>query len=145
MTKTFKNPKILALNMELELKSEKDNAEVRLSDPAKYQEIVDRSGTSLRKARQVRRLGANIILSKLAIGDLATQYFADRGLFCAGRVEAQDLQRVTRATGAPVQTTVNNITDAQLGSASCLKRFKSGTSATTSSEDAHRRRRARSS
>ena len=30
--------------------------------------------------------GAQIILSRLPIGDLATQYFADRGLFCAGRV-----------------------------------------------------------
>ena len=50
MTKTFKNPKILALNMELELKSEKDNAEVRLSDPAKYQELSTRSGTSFTKS-----------------------------------------------------------------------------------------------
>ena len=32
--KYFDNPKVLALNLELELKSEKDNAEVRLSDPA---------------------------------------------------------------------------------------------------------------
>ena len=30
--------------------------------------------------------GAQIILSRLPIGDLATQFFADRGLFCAGRV-----------------------------------------------------------
>ena len=35
------NPKILLLNIELELKSEKDNAEVRLDDPTKYQAIVD--------------------------------------------------------------------------------------------------------
>lgn len=35
------NPKILLLNIELELKSEKENAEVRLDDPAKYQSIVD--------------------------------------------------------------------------------------------------------
>ena len=30
--------------------------------------------------------GAVIVLSKLPIGDLATQYFADRNIFCAGRV-----------------------------------------------------------
>ena len=29
--------------------------------------------------------GAQVILSRLPIGDLGTQYFADRGLFCAGR------------------------------------------------------------
>ena len=30
--KSFKNPKILSLNVELELKAEKDNAEVRVED-----------------------------------------------------------------------------------------------------------------
>tara|TARA_B110000971_G_scaffold217535_1_gene254602 strand:- start:646 stop:993 length:348 start_codon:yes stop_codon:yes gene_type:complete len=41
MTKSFKNPKILLLNVELELKNEKENAEVRITDPAEYQSIVD--------------------------------------------------------------------------------------------------------
>ena len=37
------------------------------------------------------------------------QYFADRDVFCAGRVPEEDLQRVASATGASVQTSVNNI------------------------------------
>ena len=41
MTKKFVNPKILLLNVELELKSEKENAEVRITDPDQYQSIVD--------------------------------------------------------------------------------------------------------
>ncbi len=32
--------------------------------------------------------GAKIVLSRYAIGDLATQYFADRDIFCAGRVRS---------------------------------------------------------
>jgi T-complex protein 1 subunit eta len=127
MTKHFKQPKILALNMELELKSEKDNAEVRLSDPTKYQEIVDAEWNIIyEKLDKCVASGANIILSRLAIGDLATQYFADRGLFCAGRVEEQDLLRVTKATGAPVQTTVNNISDAQLGFCEAFEEIQVG-------------------
>lgn len=39
------------------------------------------------------------------------QYFADRDIFCAGRVAEEDLQRVAAATGGTVQTTVNNIID----------------------------------
>ncbi|MCS4558940.1 hypothetical protein L9G74_21205, partial [Shewanella sp. C32] len=38
--KKFLSPKILLLNIELELKSEKENAEIRLSDPLQYQSIV---------------------------------------------------------------------------------------------------------
>jgi T-complex protein 1 subunit eta len=44
--------------------------------------------------------GAKIVLSNLPIGDLATQYFADRDVFCAGRVQKDDIQRVAKATGA---------------------------------------------
>jgi T-complex protein 1 subunit eta len=59
--------------------------------------------------------GAQVILSRLPIGDLATQYFADRGLFCAGRVPQEDLNRLAKSTGGVVQTTVNGITKDVLG------------------------------
>lgn len=39
--KSFENPKILALNLELELKAEKDSAEIRLENPDDFQKIVD--------------------------------------------------------------------------------------------------------
>ena len=39
------------------------------------------------------------------------QYFADRDIFCAGRVAEEDLQRVAAATGGTVQTSVNNVID----------------------------------
>lgn len=103
--KSFKNPKILLLNVELELKSEKDNAEVRIEDPEQYQSIVDAEWAIIyRKLEACVKSGAKIILSRLPIGDLATQYFADRGLFCAGRLKPEDVDRVEKATGAKIQT-----------------------------------------
>ncbi|KAF8070892.1 CCT7 [Scenedesmus sp. PABB004] len=114
--KAFDNPKILLLNIELELKSEKENAEIRLDDPAAYQSIVDAEWNIIYdKLAKCVASGASIVLSRLAIGDLGTQYFADRGVFCAGRVQEDDLQRVAKATGARMQTTVNNLDTAVLG------------------------------
>lgn len=116
MTKQFHNPKVLLLNVELELKSEKENAEVRISSPSEYQSIVDAEWQVIYdKLDACVKSGANIVLSKLPIGDLATQYFADRGLFCAGRVTDGDLKRVAKATSAAIQTTTNSLTDAVLG------------------------------
>jgi T-complex protein 1 subunit eta len=116
MPKKFENPKILLLNVELELKNEKENAEVRISDAAAYQEIVDAEWRIIyEKLEKCVESGAKVILSKLPIGDLGTQYFADRGLFCAGRVEDGDMLRTARATGAVVQTSVFGIDDSVLG------------------------------
>jgi T-complex protein 1 subunit eta len=39
--KKFTDPKIALLNIELELKSERENAEIRLDNPEDYQKIVD--------------------------------------------------------------------------------------------------------
>lgn len=46
-----------------------------------------------KKLDAIAASGAKIVLSRLAIGDLATQYFADRDIFCAGRVRASSADR----------------------------------------------------
>jgi T-complex protein 1 subunit eta len=108
--KKFLDPKILLLNVELELKSEKENAEIRcqyfkfvcfvfvdfevllksclvmwlpsliscvlyrLSDPSQYQSIVDAEWNIIYdKLDKCVQSGAKVVLSRLAIGDLATQ------------------------------------------------------------------------
>ncbi|KAL1952719.1 hypothetical protein VTO42DRAFT_4420 [Malbranchea cinnamomea] len=114
--KSFKNPKIVCLNVELELKSEKDNAEVRVDQVSEYQAIVDAEWQIIyNKLEALYKTGAKVVLSKLPIGDLATQYFADRDIFCAGRVSADDMERVNQATGATTQSTCTDIQEHHLG------------------------------
>ncbi|KAK1939520.1 putative T-complex protein 1 eta subunit [Babesia divergens] len=114
--KKFSNPKILLLNLELELKAEKENAEILIKDPKQYQSIIDAEWTILHdKLKKIADMGTNIVLSKLPIGDIATQFFADRNIFSAGRVEQVDLVRTSKATGASIQTTVNGISTDVLG------------------------------
>lgn len=125
--KSFNDPKILCLNIELELKSEKENAEIKIENPEDYQSIVDAEWSIIyEKLDKIVKSGAKIILSRLAIGDLATQYFADREIFCAGRVADEDLRRVCKATGASVQTTVNNLVPEILGSCKAFQEKQIG-------------------
>lgn len=114
--KSFDNPKVLLLNVELELKAEKDNAEIRLDDVKKYQEIVDAEWKIIYdKLDRCANSGAKVVLSRLPVGDLATQYFADHGIFCAGRVEQQDMLRAAAATGGVVQSTTSDLNEKVLG------------------------------
>jgi len=125
--KSFTNPKILCLNLELELKAEKDNAEIRVEDVKDYQSFVDAEWKIIySKLDAIVKSGANIVLSRLAIGDLATQYFADRKIFCAGRVGEDDLNRVCKATGASVQTTVSNLIPEVLGTCGAFEERQIG-------------------
>lgn len=115
-SKSFSSPKIALLNVELELKAEKDNAEVRVDNVEEYQKVVDAEWNILYdKLDQIVQSGANVVLSKLPIGDVATQYFADRNMFCAGRVMEEDLNRTMKACGGSIQTTVHDLNDETLG------------------------------
>ncbi|KAJ8317493.1 hypothetical protein KUTeg_005397 [Tegillarca granosa] len=114
--KEYEKPKIALLNVELELKAEKDNAEVRVDSVQEYQSIVDAEWKILYdKLDKIHKSGANVVLSKLPIGDVATQYFADRDLFCAGRVPDEDLRRTMKACGGSIQTSVQSLTPDVLG------------------------------
>lgn len=78
--------------------------------------MVDAEWTIIyNKLEAIYNSGAKVVLSKLPIGDLATQFFADRGVFCAGRVPSDDLKRVAQATGGQVQTTVFGLVPEILG------------------------------
>ena len=88
MTKSF-DEGFVCLNVELELKSEKENAEVRISDPDDYQSIVDAEWKIIYdKLALCVECGANVVLSKLPI-DLATQYLRTGG--CSVRVESRQM------------------------------------------------------
>ncbi len=114
--KSFKNPLVLCLNVELELKAEKDNAEVRVEGVQEYQAIVDAEWEIIyKKLEAIEKTKAKVVLSKLPIGDLATQWFADRDIFCAGRVAAGDLRRVIQAVGGTIQSTCSDISREHLG------------------------------
>lgn len=102
--KTFTNPKIVCLNVELELKSEKDNAEVRVEQVSvwiseelreccarspwnlqDYQAIVDAEWQIIfQKLQALADTGAQVVLSKLPIGDLATQHVGSYTTIIAG-------------------------------------------------------------
>lgn len=106
--KRLLHPKIACLNLELELKAERDNAEIRVNHVTDYQAMIDAEWQLLfDRMESIKASGATVVLSKLAIGDVATQWLADRGMFGAGRVPADDLQRVCIATGAQLLTCVD--------------------------------------
>ena len=50
---------------------------------------------------------------------ITPRYFADRDVFCAGRVSSDDLERVCQATGASIQSTCTDIQSSHLGT--CAK------------------------
>ena len=125
--KKYTDPKIVLLNVELELKAEKENAEIRIDNVDEYQKIVNAEWDILyEKLDKIVKSGAKVVLSKLPIGDVATQYFADRDIFCAGRVVAEDLSRTMKACGGSIQTSIHSLTPDVLGTCADFEEVQIG-------------------
>lgn len=125
--KKYANPKIALLNIELELRAERENAEVRVKSVDEYQKVVDTEWNILYdKLVALHKAGVKIVLSKLPIGDVATQWCADRDMFCAGRVPEEDLRRTQKACGGRIHTTVVGLTDATLGTCELFEEIQIG-------------------
>uniref|UniRef100_H0XY69 CCT-eta n=1 Tax=Otolemur garnettii TaxID=30611 RepID=H0XY69_OTOGA len=120
MPKKYYNPMIALLNVELELKAEKDGTGIRVHTVEDYQANVDAEWNMLYdKLERIYRSEAKVVLFKLPIGDVATQYFADRDMFCAGPPE-EDLKRTTMACRGSLQTSVSVLSADVLG---CCQMF----------------------
>lgn len=118
------NPKICCLNVELEWRSERDNAEMRIESVEEYQKVVDAEWCLIKdKLDDIVESGANVVLSSLPIGDFATQYFASKGIFSAGRVKGLDAitksfkGRITNSTKMINLATCDLFEERQLGNA----------------------------
>lgn len=106
--KKIKNPKICCLNIELEWQAERHNAEVRVESVSEYPKVVDAEVKIItEKLDDILKSGATVVLSKLPIGDYATQYFAKHGIFSAGRVH--DLEQITKAFGGKISSSTKYI------------------------------------
>ncbi|KAJ3430049.1 t-complex protein 1 subunit eta [Anaeramoeba flamelloides] len=104
-----------------------ENAEIRIKDPKEYQKIVEAEWELIyEKLEKIVESGANIVLSRLPIGDLATQYFADRDIFCAGRVEEGDMKRLSVITGKQIQSTTNGFTSEMVGECELMEEKQIG-------------------
>ncbi|KAI5155347.1 T-complex protein 1 subunit eta [Nematocida parisii] len=113
--KRIVNPKIAVMKIELEWKSEIENSEMRISGASEYSKVVSTEWKLITdRLDKIIQSGANVVLSTLSIGDYATQYFAKYGVFSAGRVPENEIDRITHAFGGRVVSTVSLINEKSL-------------------------------
>ena len=58
------------------------------------------------RVKQILDAGANVILTKMGIDDLASKYLVEAGCIGLRRVDKGDLQRIAKLTGATVVSTL---------------------------------------
>ncbi|MDI6826122.1 MAG: thermosome subunit beta [Candidatus Aenigmarchaeota archaeon] len=127
MPKTIKNAKIALLDAALEVKETETDAQIQITDPTKLQEFIEQEERMLKNmVEKVAASGANVVLCQKGIDDMAQHYLAKKGILADRRVKKSDMEKLAKATGARIVTSIDDLKKEDLGFAGLVEEVKIG-------------------
>ncbi len=117
MPKKIKGAKILLLDKGLELSKTEIDAKINITSPDQIQAFLDSEHEMLKDmADKIIASGANLVLCQKGIDDIIQHYLAKKGISAVRRIKKSDMDKLAKATGAKVTTSLDDL-DQYLGNA----------------------------
>ncbi|MBI2142960.1 TCP-1/cpn60 chaperonin family protein [Candidatus Woesearchaeota archaeon] len=127
MADVVKNAKVALIDVAVEIKSTETEAKIQLTDPNQLQGFIDMEEKILReKVEKIAKSGANVVFCQKGIDDLAQHFMAKKGMYAARRVGKSDMEKLARATGAKIVTSLDDLSASDLGTAGVVEAKKVG-------------------
>ena len=125
MPKKIQNAKIALVDSALEIKSTEVDAKIQISDPEQLQAFLDQEEKMLKNmVDKIVASGANVLFCQKGIDDVAQHYLSKRGITAARRVKKSDMEKLVRATGGRIVTTLEDLGGKDLGHAGLVEERK---------------------
>jgi len=127
MPTKVENARILLLNASVEFKKTEVDAEINITSPDQLQAFLDEEERMIRAiVEKIVASGANILFCQKGIDDIAQHYLAKAGILAIRRVKKSDMEKLARATGAAVISSIDAISKKELGKAGLVEEKKVG-------------------
>lgn len=118
MPKSVKNAKIALLDCALEIEKTEVDAKIEITSPEQMQAFLAQEEKMLREmVDKIAATGANVVFCQKGIDDVAQHYLNKKGIVAVRRVKKSDMEKLQRATGAKLATTLDDLSAKDLGSA----------------------------
>ncbi|MCX6681494.1 MAG: thermosome subunit alpha [Methanoregula sp.] len=125
MPKKVTNAKILLLNAAVEFKKTEVDAEINITSPDQLQAFLDEEERMVRNiVDKIIASGATVLFCQKGIDDIAQHYLAKAGIFAARRVKKSDMEKLARATGGSLVSSIDAINKEELGKAGIVEERK---------------------
>ena len=127
MPTKVENARILLLNASVEFKKTEVDAEINITSPDQLQAFLDEEERMIRAiVEKIVASSANILFCQKGIDDIAQHYLAKAGILAIRRVKKSDMEKLARATGAAVISSIDAISKKELGKAGLVEEKKVG-------------------
>lgn len=125
MPKEIKNPKILLVDFDLEIKSPEMDVIAKVSTPEEMKQFTNSDTSDLQAmSKNIILSGANVVICQKGIDDRVQHMLADEGIMAIRRANKFDVEHIAEATGAKVVSSIENVNIKALGMAGLIKEEK---------------------
>ncbi len=122
MPNRVKDAKIALITRPIEFSKMELDAEIKISTPGELQNYLDQEEKIVKDiVDRIAASGANVVLCQLGIDDIAQHFLAKANILAVERVEKKDIEKVARAIGANLITSVDDYDAADIGSAGLVE------------------------
>jgi thermosome len=127
MPKKVTNAKIALLNAAIEIEKTEVDAKIEITSPDQLQAFLDQEETMLKDmVQRIVKTGANVVFCQKGIDDLAQHFLAKAGIYTIRRVKKSDMEKLARASGARIVTSIHDLGEKDLGKAGLVEERKIG-------------------
>ena len=127
MPKRVENAKIVLLSCPLEVEKTEFDAKLNIKNPDQMKAFLDEEEKMLREmVDKIVSAGANVAVCEKGIDDLAQHFLAKKGVLAVRRVKQSDMEKLVKATGARMVTSLEDLGSKDLGYAQLVEERKIG-------------------
>jgi len=127
MPKRVEEAKIALINASLEVRKTETSAELRITKSDQLKAFLDEEEREMREmAMRIKASGANVVICQKGIDDLVQHYLAKEGIMAVRRAKKSDMEKLAKATGGKVVTSLEELSEADLGHAEFVEERKVG-------------------
>jgi len=127
MPKRVENAKIALLNCPLEIEKTEFDAKINIESPEQMEAFLKEEERMLEEmVNKIADVGANVVICQKGIDDAAQHFLARKKILALRRVKKSDMEKLSKATGGKIITSLDDMTEADLGYAALVEERKIG-------------------
>jgi thermosome len=127
MPKRVEKAKIALLDAPLEVKKPEITAKINITSPDQIRAFLDEETKYLKEmVEKIAATGANVVICQKGIDDVAQHFLAKKGILAVRRVKRSDMEKLERATGGRIVTSIRDLRPEDLGEAELVEERKVG-------------------
>ncbi|PUA33253.1 MAG: thermosome subunit [Zestosphaera tikiterensis] len=127
MPKRVEKAKIALIDAPLEIEKPDITAKINITSPDQIKSFLEEETKLLKDmVEKIAATGANVVICQKGIDDVAQHFLAKKGILAVRRVKRSDMEKLERATGGRIVTSIRDLTPNDLGYAELVEERRVG-------------------